>query len=172
MFPLTLRPVSLRRAGWGHNAAMKSAIALLLYGEPLKWDSNLKVYTLKVTTKQQARALLSKLRELEGHAEDLPAAVDENILANLRVPTINLIPVLTPATTAQPHQVIVADGNTFQVRAQLKEFGFQYTFNFRGEAGVNVWLIDRSDFTDEIKKTMTVELEKMGFEVVIYDGIA
>jgi len=151
---------------------MKAAISDLLFGEPLKWDGTLKLFTLKLTTKVQARSLLTKLRALDGHADDLPAAVDEATLANLSTPVLNLVPVLTPSSTDQPHQVIVAEGKTYQIRAQLKDYGFSYTFNFRGEAGVNVWAIDRTDFTEELKQNMMAELEKMGYEVTVYDGMA
>ena len=154
-------------AMFGHNAAAKAILATLLYSEAPRWNPDLKCYTFKVHTASQAKEINTALRALDGHEADLPENADLAVFDGKEPPMIRLIPQdLTHGPTSLSQQVIVLDGDTYPLRDTIKELGFQFTRNFNGEDGVNVWVAPE-DTTDNDLVINTIQ--EKGWKMDVYE---
>ena len=156
-------------AGYCHNAKFREIMEKFTLGEQLKWNTELKVYTMRVHTAKQANDILAELRTLEGHEQDLPATVDATIFAEAKPAYVAFVPhVLTNGPTSHSQQVIVAHGYTYPVKSMLAEHGFFFVRNFNEDPDVNVWCCAASSNLDSV----TADLIDKGWTVETFDGMA
>ena len=144
---------------YGQNEAFKTALHKHTLSEKLRWNDELKVYTVKVYTTKQARMLLKAARELEGGEEDLPDDIDAEIFDGAKSAAVDIVPM-----TIEEEEVFAVGGTTFPFKETLKELGFTY-FN---DDGMSWWIKAKEDVdVDEV----TALFEEYGFAVEVYDGV-
>ena len=140
------------------NAAFQSLWEKVTNNTPT-WDPNKKVFKGQVNGPKSAQELLDAMRELDGHADDLPTVIDVAAFAEARFPTINLIFTDSPTSPPDPpQQVIAAEGDTYRARAIFADYGFNYERNALGMDDVDLWVAVREDVdVDALKADLTAK---------------
>lgn len=159
----------LASAGYGFNTAYRALVAALLYGEDIRWNNELKVYTAKVHTAVQAQGILDAMRTLDGHGDDLPTTIDEAIFERATPAVVQFVPdTLILGATSHSQQVLLVVGLTFPLKSMLREKGFVYERNFNNREGFHAWAapIEKVDVEE-----LASLIEEKGFIVEKYDGM-
>ena len=153
---------------YGQNDTFKDDILIDLLAEPLRWNDELKLYTVRVYTIKQATMILEKMRKLPGCDKDLPTEIDESVFENAKPTDINIISmVVHEGPTTQNQNMIALQGATYPFKDYIKGKGFTFHNTVNNMEGINVWLAP-------IEEVDTAELanhfEKYGFTVEEHEG--
>ena len=154
---------------YGQNEKYKEVASAVLLSERLRWNDELKLYTVRVYTATQARKLLAVLKELDGGEKDLPDDIDETVFTDASPTDITVFPITVhEGPTSQNQAMIAVAGSTYPFKDTLKERGFAFSGTVNDEEGVNLWLAPQ----DEVDQAELVALfEEYGFTVKEFDGV-
>lgn len=152
------------------NDEFKETLAKVLLAEPLRWNTELKLYTAKVYNAVQARLALTTMRKLVGGDEDLPEDIDETVFETANTYHIDIVPMTVgEGPTSQNENVIAVGGATYAFNAYLKDKGFIFQSNVNGIEDAKFWLAPAEDVeVDEL----VAHFEQFGFPVDVYDEAA
>jgi hypothetical protein len=146
---------------FGINDAFKKALGKHTLAEVMRWNDELKVYTVKVYTATQARLLLKAARALEGGEEDLPEDIDESVFDGANAASIAVVP-----HTIDGEEMVGCIGTTYAWKDELKERGFKYMAS--SDDGQMGWWVDKASLDQD---DLVATFEEYGFEVDVYDGV-
>jgi hypothetical protein len=153
---------------YGQNDTFKESILHDVLAEPIRWNDELKVYTVRVYTIKQATMILEKMRKLPGCDKDLPTEADESVFENAKPTEINIVPMLVhDGPTSQNQDMIALQGATYPFKDYIKGKGFTFHNTVNNMEGINVWLAPTAEVDTA---ELTAHFEKYGFTVDEHDG--
>ena len=153
---------------YGQNDTFKEDIRDDLLAEPMRWNDELKVYTVRVYTVKQATMILEKMRKLPGCDKDLPTEADESVFENAKSTDINIVPMIVhDGPTSQNQDMIALQGATYPFKDYIKDKGFTFHGTVNDMEGINVWLAPTAEVDTA---ELTAHFEKYGFTVEEHEG--
>lgn len=153
---------------YGSNEIFKDKVNGVTLEERLRWNDEVKLYTVRVYTYEQAVMVLEHMRMVsELDEKDLKdVEVDEAIFENANATDIKMFPL---EVEGEMNEAIA--GTTYPFKSVLKEAGFTF-HNMVNEQPLNLWLRVMSEDQPEVDfNELETYFEKYGFTVDKYDGV-
>jgi hypothetical protein len=145
-----------------NNEKFKQAVGKLCLAEPLRWNTELKLYTAKVYTIEQCNKILNEMRSYDGGI-DLPEAVDETVFEGARPVDIQII----ETVIQDGEEYVGVGGSTYPFKDELKDRGFKFQATINGKL-VQLWLKPKDDVDLD---DLAVLFTEYGFDVEQYEAI-
>ena len=150
------------------NEIFKDKVNGVLLEERVRWNDELKTYTARVSTYEQACMVLEAMRMVsEADEKDLKEVeVDESIFEGASPTEIKMFPL---EVEGEMKEAIA--GTTYPFKTILKAAGFAF-HNMVNDAPMRLWLREMSEAQPEMDfDDLEAEFVKYGFAVEKYDGI-
>ena len=155
---------------YGNNQTFKDKVHPKLISETLRWTDDVKLYSAKIYTYEQAVMVLDAMRQVsEQDEKDLAdVKVDATIFEDANEAKITILPIEVDGELN-----LAVGGTTYPFAKKIKDEGFQFHKDVNGHT-VKLWLrreaeahtTGRMDAND-----LEAMFEEYGFTVEIYDGI-
>ena len=129
---------------YGNNENFKDKLFPVFLKERLRWNDELKLYTAKVYTPEQAIMVLDNMREVSEECEKSLAhiSVDESIFDDAKEASITMFPL-----EVDGKMTLAVGGTTFPWGDKLKKEKFSFEHIVNGEP-LNLWLRDEDTNAD------------------------
>ena len=150
------------------NEIFKDKVGGVLLEEQLRWNAELKLYTARVFTYEQAGMVLEAMRMVsEADEKDLKEVeIDEAIFEDANPTEIKMFPL---EVEGEMKEAIA--GTTYPFKSILKAAGFTF-HNVVNDAPMKLWLREMSEAQPEVDfDDLEATFEKYGFTVERYDGV-
>ena len=153
---------------WGMNDKYKAKLIPNMLAESLRWNDELKLYSGKVWTANQAQLILDSMRQVSAEDENdlTDVTVDETIFDDAKEAAIKIFPI-----TVAGELNLAIGGTTYPFKDILKKHGFGF-HNIVNDQPLQLWLrVEPEAQPDMDADDLEALFDKYGFEVERYEGV-